>query len=73
MFHVGPHAGLDPDPLAHYPTRLQRSSEELGDPEFRRYLHKIYYTDLCEAILKRTNQWLNGGDDIVPELRRVAA
>ena len=56
-----------------YPERLGRCSDKLGSDLFRRHLRKIYYTDLCEALLKRVAQSLEDGDGIPPESRKVAA
>lgn len=37
------------------------------------FANKIYYTDLCKAMLKRAAQSLKDGDGIPPEVRKVAA
>jgi hypothetical protein len=66
-------AELADDCSLQYPQRLGRCSEKLGSDLFRRHLRKIYYTDLCEALLKRVAQALEDGDGIPPESRKVAA
>ena len=58
---------------AHYPERLQSCSVKLGADVFRKHLRKIYYTDLCEAMLRRAAQSLKDENGIAPELRQVAA
>jgi hypothetical protein len=55
-------AELAEGPSGQYPERLQRCSDKLGPDIFRKYLRKIYYTDLCEAMLKRAAQSLNRSD-----------
>src|ERR1700730_10171569 len=65
-------AELAGDSSASYPERLQRCSDKLGPDVFRKHLRKIYYTYLCEALLKRTVQWLNDGDGTPSELSKVA-
>src|SRR5271165_198616 len=66
-------AELADDCSLQYPERLGRCSDKLGSDLFRRHLRKIYYTDLCEALLKRVAQSLEDGDGIPPESRKVAA
>ena len=66
-------ARLPARPASEYPDRLQRCADELGSSVFRKHLRQIYYTDLCEALLQRTAQWLKDGDAAPPELRKIAA
>jgi len=66
-------AGLTEGRSAQFPERLQLCADKLGPDVFRTYLRKIYFTDLCEAMLRRAVQSLNDGDGIPPEIRKVAA
>jgi len=66
-------AELGDDCSLQYPERLGRCSDKLGSDLFRKHLRKIYYTDLCEALLRRAAQSLEDGDGIPPESRKVAA
>jgi hypothetical protein len=66
-------AQLPARPAGEYPDRLQRCADKLGPSVFRKQLRKIYYTDLCEALLQRTAQWLKAGDAPPTELRKIAA
>jgi hypothetical protein len=65
-------AELAEEPSARYPERLQRCSDKLGSAEFRRYLRRMYYTDLCESMLRKTAQALNGADGVPPEVWKIA-
>jgi SIR2-like protein len=67
------HAGLAEGRSSQFPERLQRCADKLGPDVFRRHLCKIYYTDLCEAMLRRVTQSMNDEDGIPPEVRKVAA
>jgi len=66
-------AGLAGGRSGQFPERLQRCADTLGPDVFRRQLRKIYYTDLCEAMLRRAAQSINDDDRIPPEIREVAA
>jgi hypothetical protein len=67
------HAKLAEGPLGQYPERLQRCSDKLEPDVLRKYIRKIYYTNLCEAMLRRAAKSIDDGDGIPPELRKVAA
>lgn len=66
-------AGLAEGRSSQFPERLQRCADKLGPDVFRRHLRKIYYTDLCEAMLRRAAQSMNGEDVIPPEVCKIAA
>src|SRR6267378_6477413 len=66
-------ARLEKGRSSQLPERLQRCADKLRPDEFRRHLRKIYYTDLCEAMLRRAAQAINDEDGIPPEVRKVAA
>jgi SIR2-like domain len=66
-------AQLPARPAGEYADRLQRCADKLGPSVFRKHLRKIYYTDLYEALLQRTAQWLKAGDAPPTELRKIAA
>jgi hypothetical protein len=56
-----------------FQERLQHCADKLGPDVFRRHLRKIYYTDLCEAMLKLAAQSIDDEDGIPPEVRKIAA
>jgi hypothetical protein len=66
-------ADLAADQSAPYPERLQRCSEKLGADEFRKWLRKIYYTELCEAMLRRAARSLGEDRLVPPEAYGIAA
>jgi hypothetical protein len=66
-------AGLAKGLSGQFPERLQRCVDKLGPDAFRRALRKIYYTDFCEAMLRRAAQSINDEGAIPPEVREVAA
>jgi hypothetical protein len=66
-------AGLAKGRSSQFPERLQSCADKLGPDVFRRHLRKIYYTDLCEAMLRRAAQSINDQDGIPPEVRKLAA
>ncbi|HEV3209878.1 MAG TPA: SIR2 family protein [Chthoniobacterales bacterium] len=66
-------ADLAADQSAPYPERLQLCSEKLGADEFRKWLRKIYYTELCEAMLRRAARSLGENRLVPPEAYGIAA
>ena len=71
--NIAARAGLAEDRSSQFPERLKHCADKLGPGVFRRHLRKIYYTDLCEAMLRRATQSMNDENGIPPEVRKVAA